>query len=438
MLILGVPLVGSHLAQFAINLTDTLMLGWYNVEALAASVLGGTMFFTLFIVGSGFAQAVLPMVAKAASEGDEVQIRRVTRMGLWLALLFAVLVLPVMWFSAPVLLFLGQEPEVAALSQTYLRIAGWGVAPALVIMVLKSYLAAQDRAQIVLWVTVLGAIGNGLANWALIFGNWGFPEMGIQGAAIASLFNNLLTLGAVCLYCAFALPQQAIFTRIWRPDWEAFRVVFRLGWPIGVTNFAEVGLFAASSLMMGWLGVLPLAAHGIALQLASAIFMVHLGLSQAATIRAGKALGQKDARGLIRGGVTGLVLSLSVVFFTVILFLGWPGPLMSLFLSSDDPNRAEILRLGAGLLAMAALFQLADAAQVMALGVLRGVQDTHVPMILAVITYWVIGVPTAYLFGFPLGWGGPGIWLGLAVGLSLAAVTMHYRFWVTRTWSKLL
>ncbi len=431
---LGLPLVGSHLAQISIQITDTVMLGWYNVHSLAAAVLAGSFFFTLFVVGSGFAHAVMPMVAKAVSEGDQVQIRRVTRMGLWLSMLFAGLLMPAMWWSAPILRLLGQEPEISALAQSYLRISGWAMGPALLIMVLKSYLAAQDRAQFVLWVTVLGAVGNGVANWALIFGNLGFPELGVQGAAIASLFNNLLMLGGLCLYAVLVLPEQSIFVRIWRPDWEAFRRVFSLGWPIGMTHFAETGLFSASSVMMGWLGVLSLAAHGIALQLASMTFMVHIGLSQAATIRASNAFGKRDVPGLIAGGQIATILSLGMVCVTVIFFLVVPEFLIGLFLAPDDPHRTQIIGIGIGLLAMAALFQLADASQVMVLGLLRGVQDTKVPMVLAVFSYWAVGLPAGYLLGVTMGWGGVGIWAGLVVGLSFAALTMIYRFWIQRLW----
>lgn len=434
LLVLGVPLIGSHLAQFAVVMTDTLMLGWYNVESLAASVLAGSYFFTLFIVGAGFANAVMPMVAKSASEGDEVQIRRVTRMGLWLSLLYSVLVLPLMWGSASVLRFLGQEPEIAELAQGYLRIAGWGMAPALLVMVLKSYLAAQNRAQVVLWVTVFGALGNVFANWVLIFGNLGFPEMGIRGAATASVMNNAIMLIGLSLYAVKALPEQSIFQRIWRPDWEAFGAVFRLGWPIGMTLLAETGLFSASSLMLGWLGVLPLAAHGIALQLTSATFMVHLGLSQAATIQTSKSFGRKDEASLIAGGIAALICALIVVCLTIILFLGVPDLLIGAFLAPEDPNRTEIIVIGASLLAVAALFQLADGTQIMALSLLRGVHDTRAPMVLAVLSYWVLGIPAAYLFGFVLEMGGVGVWLGLVVGLSFAAVTMLYRFWVMRHW----
>ena len=430
LLMLGLPLIGSHVAQLAINVVDALMLGWYSVDALAAEVLGGTLFFVLFIVGSGFALAVMPMVASALASGEEAQVRRVTRMGVWASMIYGVGVLPMMIWSEPVFRALGQDPEISALAAQYLRIMGWGILPALLVMVLKSYLAALERTQVVLWVTVAAVGLNAVINYALIFGNWGFPELGVRGAAIASLVVTTSAFIALAIYAVWATPEHALTQRLWRPDWEAFGQVFRLGWPIGVTNLAEVSLFAASTTMMGWLGKLPLAAHGIALQVASVTFMIHLGLSNAATVRVGQAYGRRDGPGLRDGARVVIVMSGIIAAVTVVIFLMWPEPLIGLFMHPSEPDRAGVIAVGVGLLAAAALFQLMDAGQVMALGLLRGVQDTRWPMVFAVVSYWLVGVPVSYFLCFTLGLGGVGIWLGLAVGLALAAVALMTRFWV--------
>ena len=428
-LLLGLPLIGSHVAQFAINLSDAVMLGWYSVEALAAEVLGGTLFFVLFIMGSGFAWAVMPMVASAQASGEETQVRRVTRMGLWASLAYGVVVLPVMIWSRTVFDLLGQDTGVSELAGEYLEIAGWGIVPALLVMVLKSYLAALERTSVVLWVTLAAVVVNVGINYLLIFGNFGFPEMGVRGAAIASLLVNIAALLALAVYVAASAPEHALFQRFWRPDWEALGAVFRLGWPIGLTSLAEVGLFAAASVMMGWLGTLSLAAHGIALQVTSVVFMVHLGLSNVATVRAGQAYGRGDGPGLRDGAKVVLGMAGAVALATMVLFLLLPDLLIGVFLDPDDPDRAAVMAAGRQLLAAAALFQLVDAAQVSALGLLRGVQDTHVPMLIAALSYWAVGVPVSYVLGFIFDLGGPGIWLGLAAGLALAGVFMLVRFW---------
>ncbi|MBW6507604.1 MAG: MATE family efflux transporter [Rhodobacteraceae bacterium] len=431
LLALGVPLIGSHLAQMLLHVTDTVMLGWYGVTALAAVVLGSSAFFIVFILGSGFGIAVLGMVASALGAGDTTQVRRDTRMGLWLSAFYGIAVMPLMWWSGPILQMAGQQPEVAALAQDYLRIAGFGMAPALLIMVLKSYLAAFERTQVVLAITLFSVGLNVAINWALIFGNWGAPELGVQGAAIATLSVQIAGVGLLAIYAGLQpeLRQFELFHRFWRPDWQAMRKVFWLGLPIGLTGLAEGGLFQASALMMGWLGVAALAAHGIALELVALTFMVHLGLSNAATVRVGRADGARDARALRDAAATATAMSLAFAAAMVVLFLAVPEWLVALFLDAGKPNTAEIIAFGAKLLAVAALFQMFDAMQVMALGLLRGVQDTRVPMWLASISYWLIGIPASYLLAFPLGLGGVGLWFGLVVGLAAAATLLMARFW---------
>jgi len=383
-------------------------------------------------MGAGFAFAVMPMVATFYARDDAVMVRRTTRMGLWISLGFAALALPLLWFSGPILRGLGQTEPLSQAAQDYLRIAALGLVPALMLMVLKSFLAALERTQIVLWVTLAAAVSNGLLNWALIFGNWGAPELGIRGAAIASVVTHCVSLMGVVAYVMWRLPEYTLFARFWRADSEMLARVFRLGWPISLTNLSEVGLFAASAIMMGWLGTLPLAAHGIALQLASATFMIHLGLSNVATVRVGNALGRDDADHMMRGAVTVIAASVVVSLATVVVFLGWPEPLISVFLDSADPDRALIIGIGVTLVAIAGLFQLVDGAQAVALGLLRGLQDTKVPLAIAAVSYWVVGISASYGLGFGLGWGGPGVWLGLCLGLGVAAVLLNWRFFGKR------
>lgn len=430
-LALGLPLIGSHLAQMSLHVTDTVLLGWYGVTELAAVVLSASSFFVIFILGSGFGQAVMPMVASALGRGDDTQVRRDTRMGLWLSIAFGLLTYPLFWWSETIMLALGQRPEVAALAQDFLRIAGLGMVPALLVMTLKSYLAALERTQVVLWVTLAAVVVNlGLA-YALIFGRLGAPEMGLRGAALASLTVQVVTFVLLAIYAGWLpeLRHYRLFQRFWRPDWQAFARVFRLGWPIGITGLMESGLFQAAALMMGWIGTVELAAHGIAMEVAALTFMVHMGLSNAATVRAGRADGAGDARALRDGAKTAIALSFGFAAAMMALFLLLPEQIIALFLDEANPASAAIVIFGAKLLAMAALFQTADAMQVMALGLLRGIKDTRVPMIAAGVSYWVIGVPAAYVLAFQVGMGGTGLWLGLVIGLSFAAVTMMWRFW---------
>lgn len=431
-LTLGLPLIGSQLAQFGLHVTDTIMLGWYGILPLAAGVIGSSSFFVIFILGSGFAKAVMPMVANAEARGDEVQVRRVARMGLWLSILFGILCYPLFWWSEPILLALGQKPDVAALAQDYLRFVGLGMIPALMVMVLKGYLAALERTQVQLWVTLAAVPLNIALNWMLIFGNWGAPELGVLGSALATLIVQVVSLLALCLYAALlpALRKYQLFIRFWRPDWPGFVAVFRLGTPMGLTGLAESGLFQASALMMGWIGTVELAAHGIALEITALTFMVHVGLANAITVRTGRFHGAGNLPDLRLGAKVAIGLSLVFAGLTVVVFLTLPTPMISVFIDPASPERMTIIAIGTTLLACAALFQLANSMQVLALGMLAGVQDTKVPMVLASVSYWLIGIPASYILAFPLGFGAVGLWLGLVIGLATAAASLMARFWL--------
>ncbi|KPQ06312.1 MAG: multidrug resistance protein, MATE family [Rhodobacteraceae bacterium HLUCCA12] len=430
-LALGLPLIGSHMAQFALHVTDTIMLGWYGITDLAAGALGASVFFSFFTLGTGYANAVMPMVATSAAAEDDTEVRRATRMGMWLSILYALAVLPFFVFSQPLLLASGQDPVIAALGGAYLALIGLGVGPALLVMVLKSYLAALGRTQVVLWVTVVAVFVNIGLNWVLIFGNLGVPAMGARGAAIASVLVQLVTLGALLAYAQWlpALRRYTLLARFWRPDWQALRQVNALGLPIGLAMLAESGMFAASAIMMGWLGAQSLAAHSIALEITAMFFMIHLGLSNAATVLVGRARGRGDIAGLRTAARTALTLSILVASATMMIYFLGGAFLVGAFLSPDDPERAIIVPLGTTFVMVAAFFQLADGCQAMAMGLLRGIQDTRMPLIIAAISYWLIGIPAGYALAFLAGFQGVGLWLGMIAGLSAAAIALLMRFW---------
>lgn len=430
-LALGLPLIGSSIAQFSLHVVNTIMVGWYGVIPLAALVIGTSAYFIFYVFGSGFARAVMPLAAQAQARGDSAELRRAARMGLWLSIAFALLVYPFFWFSEGILIALGQKPEVAAEAQSYLRIVGLGLFPNLAVAVLQGWLAALGRTQLVLWVTVAAVGLNAVSNWFLIFGNGGAPELGVAGAALSSLTMHILTLLVLGLYAGLlpALRPHQLYRRFWKLDAPAMRQVFMLGWPIGLTGVAEASLFQASALMMGWLGAVQLAAHGIALEITAMAFMVHVGLSNAATIRVAGYAGLGQAKELRDAALIAIMMSLAVAFITIVIFVSIPEQIVGLFLNEHKPDSAAILVLGSSLLLLAALFQLADAMQALALGLLRGIQDTKVPLILAVIAYWLIGIPVSYTLGFVFGFGAIGLWLGLVSGLAAACIALMWRFW---------
>ena len=426
--VLGLPIVGSNLAMMLIGVTDIVMVGWHSVEELAALILATTLFFNIFILGSGVAFAVMPMVSSAAAVGDDTTVRRSTRMALWLSVIYGIFALPIFYMSEIIFLALGQQPELAEYAADYMWILAPAIIPSLWANVMRSYLSAMEFTKIIMLITCGVAILNVGFNHVLIFGNYGFPELGIQGAAIASLLVNILMAIITSIYAVYILPQHDLFARFYRPDWGALIKVFKLGAPIGLSILAETGLFSAASVMMGWIGVIALASHGIALQLASLTFMAHLGLSHAVTIRMGNAAGRKDRYAMTEVTIAGAVISVCWSLLTIILFVGFGAQLISLFLDADEAARDAIIAYGIVLLWIAALFQLVDGGQVLAIGLLRGVQDTAIPMVITVIGYWGVGVPIAYFLGFYTPLAGSGIWLGLVAGLSFAAIGLSVRF----------
>ena len=425
--LLSLPLIGGHIAQILIGVGDTLIVGRYSTEALAALVLGTTIFFIIFIFGAGFSFAAIALVSTANTEGNTLKIRRITRMALWLSLAFGFLVSPFFVFSEKLLLLFGQELNLAVLSSEYLIYSGIAIFPALSSSVLRCYLAGMEYVKVTFYISIIAVLLNILIHYLLVFGMFGLPEFGIIGAGIATVFVNLFMLISFVIYAMIKLPQHKLFVRFWRLDRGVIGLVLKMGSAIGITNMAEAGLFSASSIMMGWVGQLELAAHGIALQLASITFMLHLGLSDAATIRVSSALGKKNKNEIINECWAALIISLGLSSLAILIFLGFPKLLISAFLNSEDVNANLLVEMGISLLALAALFQLVDGGQALAIHLLRGLHDTTMPMYLAVISYWIIGLPGGYIFCFHYNFGAQGIWLGLVIGLSFACLFLFLR-----------
>ncbi|WP_018897440.1 MATE family efflux transporter [Rhizobium sp. 2MFCol3.1] len=431
-LALGVPLIGAQLAQLGINTTDVMIVGRLGAEHLAAMVLAGQFLFTILVFGSGFSIAVIPMVAQAYGRGDVVSVRRSLRMGLWVVMAYWVLMLPAFFNSEHILLAAGQKPEVAALAHSYIVIGQFAVLPGLLYNVLRSLVSAIGKAAVILNVTIAMLVLNAVFAYVLVLGHFGLPAMGLRGAAIVSVLVQTAGFFFILAYVQ-SRPETRryeILVRFWRPDWKAFFEVVRLGLPISVTILAEVSLFTMASLLMGRIGTIELAAHGIALQWASIAFMIPLGLSQAATVRVGVAHGQGDRVALVRAAVSVSALACVISAVGGLLFAIMPGFFAGWFLDTHSAEAPQVLEYAGPLIVIAGLFQLVDGLQAIANGLLRGLKDARVPMILALIAYWPIGFFLAWALAFPLGLGGIGIWLGFLIGLFTAALMLCARFYI--------
>ena len=398
-LTLGIPLIGAQLAQQGINATDIFILGQLSALDLAAAVLATQYYFTIFIFGMGLAIAVMPMVAQAYGRGDEVAVRRSMRMGMWASIIYSVLSLPLFFWAEPILLALGQEPDVAAKAAQYLFVVGFALFPALLFQVLRSLVSATGHARVVLWVSMLTLVVNAVVAYGLVLGGFGMPQLGIRGAAIATFVGQAFGFLYLVAYIGrdAMLARYALFVRFWKPDWQALREVVLLGLPIGISVLAEVSMFTVSSVLMGQFGTVPLAAHGIAIQLSSITFMVPLGLSQAATVRVGVFHGANDRANVTRASAIVMVVAIGFAVASGLAFAFAPRALSSLFIDVSLPDAAAVIAYAAPLIVIAALFQLLDTAQVIMNGFLRGLKDTRIPMVLVLIAYWIIGLPVASL-----------------------------------------
>jgi MATE family multidrug resistance protein len=395
-------------------------------------VIAGQFFFTIFIFGSGFSMAVIPMVAQAYGRGDGVSVRHSIRMGMWVAILYTLLTAPLFYNAEAILLLLGQKPDVAGLAAGYVRIIQFGLLPALLFAVLRALVSATGRARIVLWVTLGILVLNAILAYMLVLGHFGFPALGMTGAAIVAVIVQWVSFLAMVAYLQTReeTKRYELFVRFWRPDWQAFREVLQLGLPISVTVLAEVSLFTGASLLMGRIGTIELAAHGIALQLASIAFMIPLGLSQAATVRVGVAHGRGNYAELVRASITVMGIAAILSLSGGILFMVVPHLLAGAFLNEQTPDATAVLAYAGPLVGIAGIFQLVDGVQAIASGLLRGLKDARVPMIMALVAYWPIGFLLAWVLAFPLGVGGIGIWIGFVVGLASAAVMLCLRFYL--------
>lgn len=429
LLSLAAPLVLAQLAQMSMGFVDTLMVGRLGNEALAGIALGSTLYFFVFIVFVGVLFAVVPLVSQAHGAGDAAAVGRATRQGLWLGAGLSLPAVILFWNAAPLLSALGQEPQTVALASSYLWAIAWGFLPGLCLGALRGMLEGLSKPTPIMIISLFAVGVNVLANSALMFGRWGFPELGLVGTGYASAFVYWLMFGAAALYVRLTLSHYRIFAGLRTPDGATLRELFALGWPIGLTLGFETGLFSVTALLMGLLGSEQLAAHQIALQTASITFMVPVGLATAVSVRVGQAVGRGDVSGARLAGSLGIGLSGAFMVGTALLFWAFPHTIVGLYIDLNNPANAAVVRLAVTYLGMAAMFQVFDGVQVSASGALRGLKDTRVPMLLSLVSYWLVGLGTGVWLTFGLGWGGRGLWLGLVAGLGAAAALLLGRFY---------
>jgi MATE family multidrug resistance protein len=427
---LAAPMALTQLGQIAMTTTDLVLLGRISDEAVAAAGLAGTVYFVSFTVGMGLMAAVAPLAAQAFGANNPILVRRALRTGLWAALLIS---LPIMAFplrGEQILHALGQAPATSHLAQQCLFGLAWGVMPALWFQAIRSFMGVLNRPQPILWITLAAIPANALLAYLLIFGEWGLPRLGLFGAGLATTIVNFGTFLAGLSFVTRRKPfsDYHVLARLWRIDWPLMRQIVAIGAPISIAFLLEYGLFSSAGLLMGLISTTALAAHQIALQITAVLFMVPYGISMAATIRVGHAVGRNDAAAVRRAGFAAMLLGIALsAVLTLAVMLGRVA-VVRLFLGGAAESADTTIELAAMLLAIGATLFVTDGLQGTAVGALRGLKDTRVPLLFAAISYWLIGFSAAYALAFYTPLGPRGVWIGLSVGTAIYAALLVLRF----------
>ena len=426
------PLAAANLLQMLTYAIDVIFIARLGEDQLAASALAIALFGLVLWALSGLTGAVAPVAAAELGERAPAlrPVRRSVRMALWLAVFSGVAGIGICLLLGPLMHVTGQQAQITALAIEYNSLLVLSLIPMLFNNVLRSFVSTLDRPIFATAITAGGIFVNALANYAFIFGNLGAPELGLQGAAVATILTTLTTLAAyvVAIRLDPRLHRYRVFGRWWSPDWPRLLHIVRIGTPIALTITAEAGIFGAAAFLMGNIGASQLAAHTVALQIAALAFQVPFGVGQAATIRVGYFYGARDADGMNRAGWTAIVVGTGFMAFTALLMIAIPKPLIAIYVDPWDPKNAVLVGFALQYIVIAAAFQLFDGMQAVAAGALRGLQDTRIPMWIAAFAYWVPGIGTALALGFYTPLEGVGVWIGLATGLTVAAALLGWRW----------
>ncbi len=429
MIRLAAPLALAQLAQIAMGATDTVMLGTFGRNALAAGGLGANLFFTSMIVVAGLLMSVSILVSHARGADNRTRIAPSFRGGVLLAVALALPPMLLLWNIEPILLRIGEAPELAHAIARYDRVLLFAMPASLIMATQRGYLAAMGRPWMVMAVAFVAVLVNGFLNYGLIHGAWGLPHMGYLGSCTATLFTLWAMMLAIALEIRLtpALRPYRLFGRI---DWQVVRELATLGFPIALITAVEIILFGFAPLIVGRFGETQLAAHQISMSVVSITFMVPLGISQAVNVRVGFYMGQGSPGAVRKAAAAAYALGIGFMGTMGAVIVSVPAVIAGLYILGDDPARGEVIALAARLLTIAAAFQVFDGAQTIAAGALRGLKDTRIPAAIAAFGYWGIGFTIAWFLGVRMGYQAVGIWWGLAAGLASVAVLLSARFWV--------
>ena len=427
---LSVPIALTQLGQIAMMTTDLMLLGRLGEHVVASAGLAHTVLFVAFTIGMGLVAAVAPLAAQSFGARNPRGVRRALRVGVWAAILAGVPLTAFQFSGETMLIALGQSPDNAAIAGRYLAGLGWSLIPAWVFMAIRGFMGAVNRPEPALWITLVAVPSNFVLAWALIHGAFGLPRLDVLGAGIATTIINVAMCVVALVICVTRRPfkKYHVLARFWRFDGPLLGTLCRLGLPISGAYLVEFGVFGGAGLLMGTISTTALAAHQIALQIAAILFMVPFGISMAATVRVGHAVGREDASGARRAGIAALILGAGFMALMTAVIAATRHALPPMFLGAISPETAASAALTATLLLVGPLFFVFDGVQTIGAGALRGLNDTRIPFLIAIFSFWGIGFTSCWILGVHTTLGPLGVWLGLSAGLIAHAILLAWRF----------
>ncbi|MCP5061409.1 MAG: MATE family efflux transporter [Ignavibacteriae bacterium] len=422
---LAVPVSIGQLGHIMLGVVDSFMVGRLGAEELAASSLANGLFFLILVLGIGMSFAITALIAIAKGEENNEKCGVIVRQALLVNLVFSVILTILTYSAAQLVGYLNQEPEVAILTQSYLEILSISILPFMLFQTYRQFLEGLSFTKPPMYMAIIANFVNIFGNWVFIFGNIGMPAYGLDGAGYATLITRTFMGLGMMFYVLKSLKfkQYDPTLKFKSVNFKVIKKIISVGFPSGLMFSMEVGAFALAAIIIGWFGSKQLAAHQIAINLASISYMVVLGISAASTIRVGNYFGKKNMHDVKAAGNSGLLLSVTFMTFTGILFV-----VLNRFLPSLYIGDMEVIEVASGLLIIAALFQLSDGIQAVGIGILRGLTDVKIPMYITFVSYWIIGIPVSLFLAFSFDMEAMGVWIGLLLGLTIAAVLFVIRF----------
>lgn len=421
---LSIPIIIGQIGIVLMGVADIVMIGKLDSTNLAAAGLANSVYFLITILGIGTLTAVSPLVAKAKGAGHVNEVALMFRQSLWASIALSIFIGVILFILTTNLHWFKQEEEVTMLTKSYLHILNGGTVFMLLFLAAKQFSDGLSITKPSAIITILGLLFNVFWNWILIYGKFGFPRLGLDGAGYATSLTRLVMAVSMIMYVLrIPLYKQWLHVKEKLEGPKLFWQIFRVGLPSGMQYFFEVGAFASAAIMIGWFGKEQLAAHQIAINLASVTYMIATGISAGGSIAVGDAWGRKHKEDLMKSGRAALVMSVVFMGITALVFALFNHFFVGLYIQDE-----YVSGMAANLLLIAALFQLSDGIQCVSLGVLRGIADTKIPTVITVIAYWVIGIPIGWVMAKNFGLTLYGIWFGLSIGLTFSAVFLTIRF----------